>query len=122
MLIFFFILIFLAEIKITYDIVCFIRRLDAKVCQLNDETCALNPKIENNFTNIRITLNKALLGLNKVQIKIKEKKEEYKILFLKNIVTGVLFLILNAKGQKIFSVIDLAFDIKNLYKKMSKIV
>lgn len=122
MLIFFFILIFIAEVKITYDIVCFIRRLDAKVCQINNEISALNPKIESNFTNIRIALNKALLALNKVQLKIKEKKEEYKIVLLKNIVTGILFLVLNSKGQKIFSVVDLAFDIKDLYKKWSKIV
>ena len=122
MLIFFFILIFIAEVKITYDIVCFIRHLDAKVCKLNNQITALNPKIDYNLTNIRIAINKALLSLNKIQLKIKEKKEEYKIVLLKNIVTGVLFLILNTKGQKIFSVIDLAFDIKDLYKKWSKIV
>ena len=121
MLIFFFILIFIAEIKITYDIVCYIRKLDVKVCRINEQICALNPKIESNFTNIRIALNKALLALNKVQLKIKEKKEEYKIVILKNIITGILFFVLNSKGQKICSVIDLAFEIKDLYKKWSKI-
>lgn len=121
MLIFFFILIFIAEIKLTYDIVCFIRRLDEKVCRINDEITALNPVIDSQFTSLRIALNKALLSLNKIQLKIKEKKEEYKIVLLKNIITGILFLILKVKGQKVFSVIDLAFDIKDFLKKWSKI-
>ena len=122
MLIFFFILIFIAEVKITYDVVCFIKRLDAKVCEINDKICEVNPVIESSFTSFRIVLNKALLTLNKVQLKIKEKNEEYKIAILKSVITGILFIILNVKCQKIFSVVDLAFDIKDLCRKWSKIV
>ena len=122
MLIFFFILIFIAEVKITYDVVCFIKRLDAKVCEINDKICEITPAVDNSFTSLRIVLNKALLTLNKVQLKIKEKKEEYKIALLKSVITGVLFVVLNTSGKKIFSVVDLAFDIRNLFKKLTKIV
>jgi hypothetical protein len=121
MLIFFFILIFIAEVKITYDVVCFIKKLDMRICKINEDLSSLNPVIDSSFTSLRIALNKALLALNKVQLKIKEKKEEYKIIILKNIITGILFFILNTKAQKIFSVVDLAFDIKEFYKKWSKI-
>ena len=121
MLIFFFIIIFIAEIKLTYDLIRIIKRLDDKVCQINEEITAINPTIESQFTSLRIVLNKALLSLNNVQLKIKEKKEEFKIVILKNLITGILFFILQIKGQKIFSVIELAFDIKNFLKKWSQI-
>jgi len=122
MLIFFFILIFIAEVKITYDIVCLIRHIDEKVCHINDEISAINPKLESSFISIRIALNKTLLALNKVQLRIKEKKEEFKIIILKNLLTGILFFILKAKGHKVLSVVELAFDIKDFYKKWSKVV
>lgn len=122
MLIFFFILIFLAELKITFDIVCYLRKLDEKICSLDEQISALNPVIEEQFLSLRIALNKVLLSLNDIQLKIKEKKEEYKIILLKNLITGVLFFILNINGSKILSVVDLAVDIKDFYKKWSKVV
>lgn len=121
MLIFFFILIFLAELKITFDIVCYLRKLDEKICSLDEQISALNPVIEEQFLSLRIALNKVLLSLNDIQLKIKEKKEEYKIILLKNLITGVLFFILNINGSKILSVVDLAVDIKDFLKKWSLI-
>jgi len=121
MLIFFFILIFLAELKITFDIVCYLRKLDEKICSLDAQISALNPVIEEQFLSLRIALNKVLLSLNDIQLKIKEKKEEYKIILLKNLITGVLFFILNINGSKILSVVDLAVDIKDFLKKWSLI-
>ena len=121
MLIFFFILIFLAELKITFDIVCYLRKLDEKICLLDEQISALNPVIEEQFLSLRIALNKVLLSLNDIQLKIKEKKEEYKIILLKNLITGVLFFILNINGSKILSVVDLAVDIKDFLKKWSLI-
>lgn len=122
MLIFFFILIFLAELKITFDIVCYLKKLDKKICSLDGQISALNPVIEEQFLSLRIALNKVLLSLNDIQLKIKEKKEEYKIILLKNLVTGVLFFILNINGSKILSVVDLAVDIKSFLKKWSLVV
>lgn len=121
MLIFFFMLIFLAELKITFDIVCYLRKLDEKICLLDEQISALNPVIEEQFLSLRIALNKVLLSLNDIQLKIKEKKEEYKIILLKNLITGVLFFILNINGSKILSVVDLAVDIKDFLKKWSLI-
>ena len=121
MLIFFFMLIFLAELKITFDIVCYLRKLDEKICSLDEQISALNPVIEEQFLSLRIALNKVLLSLNDIQLKIKEKKEEYKIILLKNLITGVLFFILNINGSKILSVVDLAVDIKDFLKKWSLI-
>ena len=121
MLIFFFILIFIAEVKITYDVVCYLKKLDKKICSLDEQISALNPVIEEQFLSLRIALNKVLLSLNDIQLKIKEKKEEYKIILLKNLITGVLFFILNINGSKILSVVDLAVDIKDFLKKWSLI-
>ena len=122
MLVFFFILIFLAEVKITFDIVCYLRKLDKKICSLDTQISELNPVIEEQFLSLRIALNKVLLSLNDIQLKIKEKKEEYKIILLKNLITGVLFFILNINGNKILSAIDLAVDIKDFLKKWSLVV
>ena len=122
MLVFFFILIFLAEVKITFDIVCYLRKLDKKIWSLDTQISELNPVIEEQFLSLRIALNKVLLSLNDIQLKIKEKKEEYKIILLKNLITGVLFFILNINGNKILSAIDLAVDIKDFLKKWSLVV
>lgn len=121
MLTFFIIIVVLAEIIITCQVVSFILKLDKKVCALNDQITEAVPKIENIFISARIALNKILLGENKFEQKLKSKKEELKFKFLKNIVTIALFLILNTNGKKIITTIELAFDIKDFLKKAAKI-
>ena len=120
MLIFFFTLIFIAEVKLTLDLVCFIRHLDNKVCSLNRQITGIQPKIKNEITSVRISLNKVLLSLNKAQLKIKEKKSDFKILIVKNFVTSLLFLILNTNRKKIISIIEFCFVIKDFIQKMLK--
>ncbi len=120
MLIFFFILVFIAELKIAFDLINFIINTDKNVCAINNSFSKCTKNIEKDFTTLRIALNKTLLSLNKIELKIKQKKEEYKIIILKNILTGILFVILNTDGKKVLSVVDLIFSVKDFVKKMAK--
>lgn len=117
MLIFFFTLIFIAEVKLTIDLIEYIKKVDRAVCEINDKISIYNNSIKKEFTTLRIALNKILLSLNKIELKIKQKKENFKIIILKNILTGILFIILNPNGKKVLSVIDLVFSVNDFLKK-----
>lgn len=120
MLSFFVVIVLIAEIIITCQIVSFIIRLDKKVCALNEQLIALTPKVESSFTSIKIVLNKILLDLNKFEQKLQSKTEEFKFNVLKTVVTSALFLLLNTNGKKIISTIELALSVKNLISKWVK--
>ena len=122
MLTFFIAMVLISEIIITYHIVSFILKIDSKVCELNRQIISLTPKIESGLTKVRIILNKILLGMNKFEQKLQSNKEKFKYTMLKNLITIVLFLILNTKSKKILSVVELVFDIKNFIAKLSKIL
>lgn len=117
---FFIILIIIAEIIITCQVVTFILKIDKKVCDLNNKITQVTPKIKSDIITVRIGLNKVLLSLNKFEQKLKSKKEEFKFIILKNIVTMALYLILNTNGKKVLSVVELAFDIKDFLVNMPK--
>lgn len=114
MLTFFILIVLTAEIILTCQIVSLILKADRKVCDLNEQISALTPKIESGFTDVRISLNKILLGLNKFEQKLQSKKEAYKYAILKNIITIILFFVLRVNGRKILSTMDLAFSIHTL--------
>lgn len=120
MLTFFILIVLTAEIILTCQIISLILKADRKVCALNEQISALTPKIESGFTSIRIVLNKALLSINKFEQKLQSKKEAYKYVLLKNIITTVLFFVLHVNGKKLLSVIDLFFSIQSLMKQWSK--
>ncbi|MBO6257048.1 hypothetical protein J6N69_03310 [bacterium] len=117
---FFIILIITAEIIITCQVASFILKIDKKVCDLNNKIAQVTPKIKSDIITVRIGLNKILLSLNKFEQKLHSKKEEFKFIILKNIVTMALYLILNTNGKKVLSVVELAFDIKDFLGKYAK--
>ena len=117
---FFIILIITAEIIITCQVASFILKIDKKVCDLNNKIAQVTPKIKSDIITVRIGLNKILLSLNKFEQKLHSKKEEFKFIILKNIVTMALYLILNTNGKKVLSVVELAFDIKDFIGKYAK--
>lgn len=116
MLIIFFTIIFLAELVITLEVISYIRKADRCVCSLNTQIVKTIPFVKQKFLSIPIAINKINLSLNKIEQKIAAKKNNYKVLIAKNIVTWALLLALNMSGKKISSVVDLAFAIKDLVK------
>lgn len=121
MLTFFFLLVFIAEVKITYDLVVIIRRFDRKICEINETLVDLNPKLQQSVTQLRIAINTVLLNVIKIKQKIAEKKEKYKYKLLKNIITAVLFLCLNISGKKAMTYVELAFTAKDFIKACLKV-
>ena len=120
MLSFFIAIVLIAEIIITCQIVSFILKIDSKVCELNEQITSITPKIENGLTSIRIVLNKILLSINKFEQKLYSQKEKFKYTLFKNLITIVLFLVLNTNAKKILSTVNLAFEIKDFIKKLAK--
>ena len=116
----FFVIVFIAELVLTVQLILLIRNWDRKVCALNDLITESQPVIENAFTTIRIAINKTLLNLTKIQIKINEKKDRYKVIILKHIITAILFIILHGRWKKIISVVELAFSANDVIKKVAK--
>lgn len=116
MLIIFFTIIFLAELVITLEVISYIRKADRCVRSLNTQIVKTIPFVKQKFLSIPIAINKINLSLNKIEQKIAAKKNNYKVLIAKNIVTWALLLALNMSGKKISSVVDLAFAIKDLVK------
>ena len=120
MLTFFFIIVFIAELIIVCSLISWILKLDKKVCELNECFSVINPIIEDTITSVRISINSAALTLNKIQIKIAQKKDKYKTLIIKNIVTFILFLVLSNNAKKVISVTELAFSMVDLSKAVVK--
>ena len=121
MLAFFFILVFVAELKLALDLIGIIRRLDAKVCAVNEQITVIKPQISNIFIKIRIVINTVLLNANKIKIKIAEKKDEYKFVLLKHIITAALFLVLNVKGKEAITIVELVFSAKDFTRNLLKL-
>jgi len=121
MLTFFFILIFAAELKLTLDLIGIIRRFDEKVCAVNEQLITVKPRISETLTDIRIAINTVLLQTNKIKVKIAEKKDEYKFVLLKYIITTALFLTLNVKGKQTMTVIEFTLSAKNFTRSLLKL-
>lgn len=117
----FFVLIFIAEIKLTADLIGCIKRFDQKVCEANLKITQFQPRISDSFISIRIVINTVLLNINKTKVKIAEKKDEYKFILLKHIITTALFLILNIKGKQAMTVVELLLSARKFTKSAIKL-
>ena len=122
MLTLFIVIVITAEVIITCQVISFILKLDKKICDLNNQITEITPEIERGFLSLRISLNKLLLKMNEFEQKLQSKKDEFKFKLLKNIVTTALFFALNTNGKKIITTIELAFDIKDFFKKLSQTI
>ena len=120
MLTFFFIIVFISELIIVCSLISWIMKLDRKICELNECFPVIKLMVEDTFTLIRININSVALSLNKIQIKIAQKKDKYKTFIIKNIVTFVLFLVLSNNVKKVISVTELAFSAVDLGKAVVK--
>lgn len=121
MLTFFFIIIFIAEVKLALDLIVFIKKLDTKVCAANEQLNIIKPQISNTFTKLRIVINTTLLNINNVKIKIAEKKDEYKFIILKHLITTFIFFALNINGKRAMTIVELLFSAKNFSKSALKL-
>ena len=74
------------------------------------------------FRGVRIAINSLNLNLNKVQVVIVQKKEEYKTIIIKNIITGLLFLLLSGNSKKIISGVEMGFAAYDIAKKYMKVL
>lgn len=116
MLVSFFVIVFIAEIVVTFKIIEIIRMWDKRVCAVSEQIVSSNKKIQTAFTDLRVAINSVLLKLNKAQIKIEEEKHKYTNKVLKFIISSALYLILNNNGKRIFSTVELAISIIDYIK------
>ena len=122
MLTFFFTLIFIAEIVLVFNIISFINKCDKRVCELSKTFDGVESSLSKAFCEIRIAINTLNLNLNKAQIVIVRKKDEYKTIIIKNIITGMLFILLSNNGKKIISGVEIGFAACDLVKKYLKVL
>lgn len=116
MLTLFFTIIFIAEVIITVQLIALIIKLDKKVLAINQIILGYTPKLKDALYTIRIGVNKALLGVYNLKDKIEKQKARARYKIIKNIITILLFLILNPKGKYTLSTVDILLSIKDYLK------
>lgn len=120
MLTFFFIIVFVAEVVLTVNIILLILKCDKKICEINQVITSVTPDVEKSLCSLRISINSLNLTLNRIQIKIEQKKDEYKTIIFKYFITALLFLLLNTNGKKIMSNVETAFTVLDIIKRLVK--
>lgn len=121
MFVLFFIIVFIAELIVAFNIIQIIKNANAKICAANEQILSINPQIKKGFTSARIEINKVLLSITQFQIKLKKKKEEYKIVLLKNILTGICFLLLNYNAKRALTTVELVLSLKDFISSLRKV-
>ena len=121
MFVLFFVIVFIAELIVASKIIQIIKNADAKVCTVNEQILCAKPQIKKEITSIRIEINKILLSITQIQIKLKKKKEEYKIVLLKNILTGICFLLLNYNAKRALTTVELILSLKDFVTALRKV-
>ena len=122
MFVLFFVIVFIAELIVASKLIQIIRNLDEKVCAVNEQITLANPQIKKGFLTTRLEINKILLSLTQIQIKLKKKQEKYKLVLLKNILTGICFLLLNYNAKRAMTAVELALSLKDFIKVLRKAV
>ena len=121
MFVLFFVIVFIAELIVASKIIQIIKKADAKVCTVNEQILSARPQIKKGITSVRIEINKIHLSITQIQIKLKKKKEEYKIVLLKNILTGICFLLLNYNAKRALTTVELALSLKDFISSLRKV-
>ena len=105
----FFTIVFIAEVIIALQLVSLINRADKAVLALNSKVIEYSPKVKNAIIDVRILINKALLGVYNLAQIIEKHKTKVKKSIVKNIFTTILFLMLSSNGKQILTTVDLVF-------------
>ena len=121
MFVLFFVIVFIAELIVASKIVQIIKKADAKICTVNEQILSARPQIKKGITSVRIEINKILLSITQIQIKLKKKKEEYKIVLLKNVLTWICFLLLNYNVKRALTTVELVLSLKDFISSLRKV-
>lgn len=120
MYILFFCILFIAEIIVATKIIEIIKKWDAKICEINSKVTKSSSILKTNILSLRISINKILLKITEIELNIKKRKEEYKIILIKNVITGLCFFLLNYNVKKALTFIDLLLSFKHFFDELSK--
>lgn len=112
MLTIFFTIIFIAELIIACWVISVIQKLDRKVCEMNQKVLDFQPVLKERICKFQIAVNTVLLGIDYFAQFITKKKDECLNYLSKNIITAILFLVLNTSGKKVLTFVDLFFSFK----------
>ena len=122
---FFFTILFIAEVIITVHIVAFIIKCDRKVCEINYSMTGVKEILPDILGYVKGIVSNASLNVSLLKKTISDKKNKYKFFILKHVITGLLFVLLNTKGKKIITFVELLFAfrefIDSAYKSMNKL-
>lgn len=116
----FFIIVFIAEIIIAAKIIEILKQWDKKVCCVNESITSHRPNIYKNLLTAKLSVNKLLLGVTQTKIKLKKKKEQYKIVLIKNLITAICFIILNYNAKRALTIVELLLSLKNVLDTFPK--
>lgn len=112
----FFTIVFIAELIITGWLISIILKADRMVCEANEKVLNLQPAIKEQIQGFKIAVNTVLLGVDFFASFLEKKKEECLNICSKNLITTILFFVLNNAGRKVLGFIDLFLALRKFLK------
>ncbi len=112
---FFIAIILIAELIITVTAICLIMNLDKKINLANKHLLEFRPKLYNQVAMIKTAVTKFVKTLHNIGIQAEEKKQQYLLSIIKNIMIYILLFNLKGKSKKCISAIQLASAIKECF-------
>ena len=96
----FFIIIFIAELIIAVALIRKIWVFDKQVRAINDFLCVCKPDIESLLSSIRVLVAELFENIQEAKELIRQKKQEYIIKTVKNVIAYAAILFLRGKYKK----------------------
>ncbi len=114
MLMIFFIIVFIAEIIITVQIINLIMKADRCILSVNEKVLSFQPELKKNVETVGIFVKKFANVVRTTELFYEKQKNRYKNLLIKNILTLIIFLMLNKNGKHAITIVDIILSVSNL--------
>lgn len=115
-------IILIAEFIIASTVICHIRKLDRKVCELCDEITLAKPVLQNGLTVFSGATSKLVKSVEDIINFAKIKREQYIISMTKNLLIYFLLFMLKGKSKKYVSAVQLAVTLKDCWDKSTELL
>lgn len=112
----FFLITFIAEIIVGYQIVTALIRWDNSLKELNTKVLEFQPELKKILADTKTSVNKAMVSFGSIVTFIGEKRSQCKNLFSKNFLSVIGCAVLKIPFKQMVSVLDFLLTFKKLLK------
>jgi len=120
MFILFFTIVFIAQIIVTHWFVSMLIKLDNRVCEINQTISGIDLQFKNKLISVRTIIKAISDNLDCFNTFVEVKKKDCQKALQKNLITSIIFFVLNLPGKRILTIIDIILMIKKVYTGLKK--